>query len=77
MADYGDQIIIDIAQQLPELEANKNNFPQKLASITGSIPNKAELILFGKYSTEFDRLQETTPSGPSDITPEMVKIKAL
>ena len=26
MADYGDHIILDIAQQLPELEANKNNF---------------------------------------------------
>ena len=77
MADYGDQIIIDTAQEIPELEANKNNFPQKLSSITGSIPNKAEPISFGKYITKFDRLQETTPSGPSDITPSMVKTEAL
>ena len=57
MADYGDQIILDTAHQLSELEANKNNFLQKLASITGSIPNKAEHISFGQYITEFDRLQ--------------------
>ena len=77
MADHGDQNILDIAQQLPELEANNNNFPQKLASITGSIHNKAEPISFGQYITEFNRLRETTPSGPSDITPAMVKTEAL
>ena len=77
MADYGDQIIIDTAQEIPELEANKNNFPKILSSITGSIRNKSEPISFGKYITKFDRLQETTPSGPSDITPEMVKTEAL
>ena len=77
MADYGEHIILYTAKGIPKLEANKNYFLQKLASITGSIPNKAELILFGKYITEFDRLQETTPSGHSDITPEMVKIEAL
>ena len=57
--------------------SKNNNFLQKLASITGSIPSKAEPISFGKYITEFNRLQETTPSGTSDITPVMVKIEAL
>ena len=44
MEDYGDQIILYTAQEISELEANKNNFLQKLASITGFIPNKAEPI---------------------------------
>ena len=48
-----------------------------MASITGSILNKAEPISFGQYITEFDRLQEKTSSGHSDTTPEMVKIEAL
>ena len=77
MADYGDQIILDTAQQLSELEANKNSFLQKLASITVSIPNKSKPISCGQYITEFDRLRETISSSPSDITPAMVKIEAL
>ena len=77
MADYGDQIILDTAQEISELEANKTNFLQKLAPVTGSIPNKAEHISCGKYITEFDRLRETTPYGPSYITPDMVKTEAL
>ena len=77
MADYGYQIIIDTAQKIPELEANKNNFLQKLASIIGSITNKAETISFGQYITEFNRLRETPPSGPSYITPAMIKTEAL
>ena len=54
MADYGDQIILDTAQEISEPEANKNNPLQKLSSITGSIPNKAEHISCGQYITEFD-----------------------
>ena len=77
MADYGDQIILDTAQEISELEANNNNFLQKSASITGSIPNKAKPISFGQYITEFDRIRETITSGPSYITTAMVKIEAL
>ena len=56
MEDYGDQIILYTAQEISELEANKKNFLQNLASITGFIPNKAENILYGQYITEFDRI---------------------
>ena len=44
MADYRYRIILDTAQEISELEANKNNLLQKLAAITGFIPNKAEPI---------------------------------
>ena len=57
MADYGDQIILETAQEISELEAKKHNFLQKLAYITGSILNKAEHISCGQYIIEFDRLR--------------------
>ena len=38
MTYYGDQIILGTAQQMPELEADKNSFLQKLAPIPGSLP---------------------------------------
>ena len=57
MSEYGDQIILDTAQEISELEANKNNFLRKLASITGSIPNKTKHISCGQYIIEFDRLR--------------------
>ena len=67
--DYGDQIILYMAQKIPELEIDTNNFLQKLVSITGSLPNKAEPISIEQYITKVNRLRETTSSGPSDITP--------
>ena len=57
MSEYGHQIILDTAQEISELEAKKNNFLQKFASITGSIPNKAEHISCGQYIIEFDHLR--------------------
>ena len=56
MVDYGDQILIGTAQQIPELEAGTNNFLQKLVSITGSLPYKSELLSFEKYITEVNHL---------------------
>ena len=77
MKDYGDQILLGIEQQAPKLEAETNNFLQKLASITGSLPEKAHYVSFEKYITEVNHLQLTTSSDPSDITPEMVNTEAL
>ena len=57
MADYGYQIILDTAQEISALEANKNNFLQKSAPLTGSIPNKDKDISCGQYINELDRLR--------------------
>ena len=69
MTYYGDQIILGTVQQITKLEPDTNNFLQKLVSITGSLPNKAEPISIEQYITKVNRLRETTSSGPSDITP--------
>ena len=73
MTYYCDKIILGVAQQIPKLEADTNNLPQKLVSITGSLPNKYESLSFEQYISKVKCLQEITSSGPSDITPEMVK----
>ena len=75
--DYGDQIILYMAQKIPELEIDTNNFLQKLVSITGSLPEKSEPLSFDQYVTEVNRLQETKSSGPSYITPSMVKTQMM
>ena len=56
MSDYGDQIILGTAHKIPELEADTNNFLQKLVSITGSLPDKAEPLSLEQYITEVNRL---------------------
>ena len=77
MIYYRDQILLGTAQQRPKLEADTNNFLQKLASITGSIPEKSKPISFEKYITEVNCLLETTSYGTSYITQAMVKTEAL
>ena len=77
ITDYGDQIILGTAQKIPELEADTNNFLQKIVSITGSLPNKAYPLSLEQYITEVNRLREETYFVPSDITPEMAKTEAL
>ena len=77
MTGYGYQTLLGTAQKIPELEPDTNNFLQKMVSITGSLPDKSKPLSFEKYITEVNRLRETTPSGPSDITTEMVKTEAL
>ena len=66
-----------MVQNIPELKADTNNSLQKLVSITGSLPNKPEPLSFDQYITEVYHLQETTSSGPSDITPSIVKTDAM
>ena len=76
MTEYEGQILLDTAHPIPELEAHTNNFLQKLASITGNLLDKVKPISFEKYIIEVNRLQEKH-SSPSDVTPSMVKTKAL
>ena len=77
MTYNGNQILLGPAQKITELEADINNFFKNLVSITGSLPYKAEPLSLEKYITEFNCLQETTSSGPSDIPPAMVKTEGL
>ena len=44
MSDYGYQILLDSANLIPEKEAYTNNFLQKLAFVTGSLPDRIEPI---------------------------------
>ena len=48
-----------------------------MVSINGSLPDKYEPLSLHQYITEVNRLQKTTSSGPSGITPEMVKTQVL
>ena len=78
MSDYGDQIVlVTAAQKIPELEANTNNSLQKLASITGSLPDKAKPTSFEQYITKVNRLPEITSYVPSGVTSAMAKTDAL
>ena len=56
MTDYGDKTLLGTAQKIPELEADTNNFLQKLVSITGYLPYQAELLLLEKCITKVNRL---------------------
>ena len=76
MMEYGGIIILGTSQPIPEIEADTENFLQKLASITGNLLDKVKPISFEKYIIEVNRLQEKH-SSPSDVTPSMVKTKAL
>ena len=73
---YGDQILVGKSQKIPKLEVDTNISLQKLVSITGSLPEKAEPLSLKQYITEVNRLQETTSFGTSDITQTIVKPEA-
>ena len=77
ITDYGYQILIDTVHKIPELESDTNNLLPKLFSVTGYLPYKSEALLIEKYITEVNCLQETTSSGTSYITPEMVNTESL
>ena len=57
MEEYGDQVILGTSQQITKLESDTNNFLQKLASITVSLPNRSKTISFEKYITKVNRLR--------------------
>ena len=77
MMEYGGRILLGTAHKIPEIEADTEKFLQKLAFITGVLPDKAKPISVEQYITEVNRLQETSSSGPSDVTLDMVKTEAL
>ena len=58
MADYGDQTLLGTGQKIIELEADTNNFLQKLVSIIGSLPDKSEPLSFEEYISEVNYLQK-------------------
>eukprot|EP00957_Ditylum_brightwellii_P197554 15050705-Ditylum_brightwellii.AAC.1 len=56
-----------------EVDEYTQAYLDQLVSIKGHLPDKAELIPFPDFQLEDKRLREKTSSGPSDVTPAMIK----
>ena len=58
-------------------DVNTTTFLENLMSVIGAIPESASLITVLDYITEVNHLRESTSSGPSIVTPAMVKTESL
>jgi hypothetical protein len=74
---FSDDILLGKTQSFPEIDSYTEAYLKQLVSVSGYLPDKAEAIPFPEYIQEVKRLQEKTSSGPSDVTPAMIKTKAL
>ena len=73
MTDYGKNILLVQAEDIPHLDMYTKRYLQDIVYLTRSIPNKSQPIYLEEYTKEVNRPREGTSSGPSDVTPEMVK----
>ena len=68
MNKYGNEILLVMATELPELEPHTIVF-YNLASITCTLTDNALSISFYHYLNKVNRLRDQNSSGPSDVTP--------
>ena len=64
------------APRFDEVDEHTQAYLDQLVSIKGHLPDKAEPIPFPDFQLEVKRLREKTSSGPSDVTPAMIKTEA-
>ena len=77
MADFGNDILLGQAADIPHIDNNTKIHLQELSALICSLPNQAQPTTLGEYTIEVSWLREGTSSGPSDVTPVMVKTEVL
>eukprot|EP00957_Ditylum_brightwellii_P177750 13539607-Ditylum_brightwellii.AAC.1 len=77
MTNYTDEILRGTASSIPGVDLATQAFLDKCKLVTGDIPSQAKPKSFLSFLKECQRLRERTSSGPSIVTPAMVKTEAL
>ena len=77
MADFGNDILLGQAADIPHLDNHTKIYLQELSALTRLLPNQAQTIALEEYTIEVRRLRKGISSGPSDATPKMVKTEVL
>lgn len=77
MTDYGDALLLGKAPELEGLDEYTTTYLSQLRAVDGHLPSPATPISFDEYTTEVNRLREGTSSGPSDVTPAMIKTELM
>ena len=77
MTDYGSEILLGQATDILHLEIFTKRYLQELAALTRLLYDKAQPIYLGKYTKEVNQMREGNSSGPSYVTPSMVKTEVL
>eukprot|EP00957_Ditylum_brightwellii_P097932 7458650-Ditylum_brightwellii.AAC.1 len=62
---------------IPHLDQHTQLYLDQLRRVDNAIVSKAEPMTFDEYVGEVKRLQERTSSGPSMVTPAMIKTEIL
>lgn len=76
MTDYANDILLGTATPLFDPDDPVQKLLDQLEAVNGGPPSEAKPIPFLEYLDEVKLVREKTSSGPSDVTPAMVKAEA-
>eukprot|EP00957_Ditylum_brightwellii_P210043 15364506-Ditylum_brightwellii.AAC.2 len=71
--DYADRILLGTADPIFDIDENIQLYLDQLAAVKGALLEEAKSDPFSQYIQEVENLREKTSSGPSNITPSMIK----
>eukprot|EP00957_Ditylum_brightwellii_P068913 5230774-Ditylum_brightwellii.AAC.1 len=73
ITDYADEILQGTAQHLDGVDKYTQLYLDQFFAVDGIVETKAKPVPFSQYKNKVRRLREHTSSGPTDLSPAMIK----
>ena len=76
MTDFSNEVLMGRPPQVEGIDEATQCYLDQLRAVDGHLPEPAKPFSFNQYLEEVQRLRERTSSGPSAVSPAMVKTEA-